>query len=59
MQVKEVVNINGEKVEHASEEDESEDVDSEEVEEPVTAIEETTSEPISQVGLYTFFYYLL
>lgn len=44
-----VVNINGEKIENASEEEESEEVDSEETEEPVSAVEET-SEPISQVG---------
>lgn len=48
MQTEEVVNMNGEKIENASEEEESEEVDSEETEEPVSAIEET-SEPISQV----------
>uniref|UniRef100_A0A674PP59 Euchromatic histone-lysine N-methyltransferase 1b n=1 Tax=Takifugu rubripes TaxID=31033 RepID=A0A674PP59_TAKRU len=42
-----VVNINGEKIENASDEEESEEVDSEETEEPVSAVEET-SEPISQ-----------
>lgn len=56
MQTKEVANINGEKVENASEEEESEDVESEEeerqppAEEPVSAAQEATSEPISQVG---------
>uniref|UniRef100_A0A3Q1IN21 Euchromatic histone-lysine N-methyltransferase 1b n=1 Tax=Anabas testudineus TaxID=64144 RepID=A0A3Q1IN21_ANATE len=59
-QAKEVVNINGEKVENASEEEESEEVESEEeerqqpaeeaVEEPVSAVQEAMSEPISQVG---------
>lgn len=49
-----VVNINGEKIENASEEEESEEVDSEETEEPVSAVEET-SEPISQVRCNTFF----
>ncbi|XP_056873989.1 histone-lysine N-methyltransferase EHMT1 isoform X2 [Takifugu flavidus] len=44
-----VVNINGEKIENASDEEESEEVDSEETEEPVSAVEET-SEPISQEG---------
>lgn len=48
MQREAVVNINGEKIENASEEEESEEVDSEETEEPVSAVEET-SEPISQV----------
>lgn len=43
-----VVNINGERIENASDEEESEEVDSEETEEPVSAVEET-SEPISQV----------
>ncbi|CAF93568.1 unnamed protein product, partial [Tetraodon nigroviridis] len=46
-QTEEVVTMNGEKIENASEEEESEEVDSEETEEPVSAIEET-SEPISQ-----------
>ncbi|XP_075935606.1 histone-lysine N-methyltransferase EHMT1 isoform X3 [Anarhichas minor] len=55
-QAKEVANINGEKVENASEEEESEEVESEEeerqqpTEEPVSAVQEATSEPISQVG---------
>ncbi|XP_018540805.1 histone-lysine N-methyltransferase EHMT1 isoform X2 [Lates calcarifer] len=55
-QAKEVANINGEKVENASEEDESEEVESEEeegqqpAEEPVSAAQEATSEPVSQVG---------
>ena len=54
-QTKEAVNINGEKVEHASEEEESEEVESEEEEGPqmsqgpVSVVQET-SEPISQVG---------
>lgn len=43
-----MANINGEKIENASDEEESEEVDSEETEEPVSAVEET-SEPISQV----------
>lgn len=43
-----MVNINGERIENASDEEESEEVDSEETEEPVSAVEET-SEPISQV----------
>ncbi|XP_040915268.1 histone-lysine N-methyltransferase EHMT1 [Toxotes jaculatrix] len=55
-QSKEVANINGEKVENASEEEESEEVESEEEEGqqpadgPVRAVQEATSEPISQVG---------
>ncbi|XP_030292441.1 histone-lysine N-methyltransferase EHMT1 isoform X2 [Sparus aurata] len=55
-QTKEVANINGEKVENASEEEESEEVESEEeerqppAEEPVSAAQEATSEPISQAG---------
>lgn len=53
-QTEEVVNMNGEKIENASEEEESEDVDSEETEEPVSALEET-SEPISQVGTENHF----
>ncbi|XP_038589635.1 histone-lysine N-methyltransferase EHMT1 isoform X1 [Micropterus salmoides] len=56
LQSKELANINGEKVENASEEDESEEVESEEderqqlAEEPVSNVQEATSEPISQVG---------
>lgn len=46
--------MNGEKIENASEEEESEEVDSEETEEPVSAIEET-SEPISQVRTENYF----
>lgn len=53
VQTEEVVNMNGEKIENASEEEESE-VDSEETEEPVSAIEET-SEPISQVRTEKYF----
>lgn len=53
VQTEEVVNMNGEKIENASEE-ESEEVDSEETEEPVSAIEET-SEPISQVRTEKYF----
>uniref|UniRef100_A0A665XBH0 Euchromatic histone-lysine N-methyltransferase 1b n=2 Tax=Echeneis naucrates TaxID=173247 RepID=A0A665XBH0_ECHNA len=55
-QAKEVANINGEKVENASEEEESEEVESEEeegqqpAEEPVSATTEAASESISQVG---------
>ncbi|XP_071323115.1 histone-lysine N-methyltransferase EHMT1 isoform X2 [Trachinotus anak] len=55
-QTKEVANINGEKVENASEEEESEEVESEEeegqqpAEEPVSAVQEAASDPISQVG---------
>ncbi|XP_076614216.1 histone-lysine N-methyltransferase EHMT1 isoform X1 [Chaetodon auriga] len=55
-QAKDVANINGEKVENASEEEESEDVESEEedrqhpAEEAVSAVHEATSEPVSQVG---------
>lgn len=54
VQTEEVVNMNGEKIENASEEEESEEVDSEETEEPVSAIEET-SEPISQVRTEKYF----
>lgn len=54
VQTEEVVNMNGEKIENASEEEESEEVDSEETEEPVSAIEET-SEPISQVRTENYF----
>lgn len=56
LQSKEVANVNGEKVENASEEEESEEVESEEeerqqpAEEPVSAVQEATSEPISQVA---------
>ncbi|XP_032395631.1 histone-lysine N-methyltransferase EHMT1 isoform X2 [Etheostoma spectabile] len=55
-QTKEVANLNGEKVENASEEEESEEVESEEEErqqptdEPISDVQEATSEPISQVG---------
>lgn len=55
-QAKEVANINGEKVENASEEEESEEVESEEedgqlpAEEPVGAAQEETPESVSQVG---------
>ncbi|XP_034752396.1 histone-lysine N-methyltransferase EHMT1 isoform X2 [Etheostoma cragini] len=55
-QTKEVANLNGEKVENASEEEESEEVESEEeerhqpTEEPISDVQEATSEPISQVG---------
>ncbi|XP_068430104.1 histone-lysine N-methyltransferase EHMT1 isoform X2 [Clinocottus analis] len=55
-QPKEVANMNGEKVENASEEEESEEVESEEeerqqpTEEPAGAVQEATSEPTSQVG---------
>lgn len=52
VQNKDVVNMNGEKIENASDEEESEEVDSEETEEPVSAVEET-SEPISQVRTET------
>lgn len=61
-QAKEVANINGEKVENASEEEESEEVESEEeerrqpTEEPVSAVQEATSEPISQVGTRHFLF---
>lgn len=54
VQTEEVVTMNGEKIENASEEEESEEVDSEETEEPVSAIEET-SEPISQVRTENYF----
>ncbi|XP_029025325.1 histone-lysine N-methyltransferase EHMT1 isoform X2 [Betta splendens] len=59
-QTKEVANINGEKVENASEEDESEELESEEEEhllpvemaseDPIREVNEATSDPISQVG---------
>ncbi|XP_049909094.1 histone-lysine N-methyltransferase EHMT1 isoform X2 [Epinephelus moara] len=55
-QMKEVANINGEKIENASEEEESEEGESEEEErqqsagEPVSAVREAASEPMSQVG---------
>ncbi|AWP14950.1 putative histone-lysine N-methyltransferase EHMT1 [Scophthalmus maximus] len=55
-QPKEVVNINGEKMENASEEEESEEVESEDEEgrqtadEPVSGAHEATSDPISQEG---------
>ncbi|XP_040052872.2 histone-lysine N-methyltransferase EHMT1 isoform X2 [Gasterosteus aculeatus] len=54
-QAKEVANINGEKFEIASEEEESEEVESEEeerqqrTEEPVSTVQEATSEPVSQM----------
>ncbi|XP_067341315.1 histone-lysine N-methyltransferase EHMT1 isoform X3 [Channa argus] len=56
---KDATNINGDKVENASEEEESEEVESEdeeqqqpleETEEPVSAVQEAASEPVSQVG---------
>nr|XP_033502837.1 histone-lysine N-methyltransferase EHMT1 isoform X1 [Epinephelus lanceolatus] len=55
-QMKEVANINGEKIENASEEEESEEGESEEEEcqqsagEPISAVREAASEPMSQVG---------
>ncbi|XP_041815953.1 histone-lysine N-methyltransferase EHMT1 isoform X2 [Chelmon rostratus] len=55
-QSKDVANINGEKVENGSEEEESEDAESEEedrrqpAEEPIGAVQEATPEPVSQVG---------
>lgn len=64
VQSKEVANINGEKVENASEEEESEEVESEEedrqqpAEGPVSAMQEATSEAISQVGTWNGFYLL-
>lgn len=59
-QTKEVANINGEKVENASEEEESEEMESEEEERqqpaegPVGAVQEATSDPISQVETVSF-----
>ncbi|XP_074474905.1 histone-lysine N-methyltransferase EHMT1 isoform X2 [Sebastes fasciatus] len=56
-QTKEVANINGEKVENASEEEESEEMESEEEERqqpaegPVGAVQEATSDPISQMEM--------
>lgn len=55
LQSKDVANINGEKVENGSEEEESEDAESEEedrrqpAEEPIGAVQEATPEPVSQV----------
>ncbi|XP_070706429.1 histone-lysine N-methyltransferase EHMT1 [Pempheris klunzingeri] len=55
-QSKEMANINGEKIDNASEEEESEEVESEEeerqhpAEESASAAQEATSEPTSQVG---------